>query len=199
MWLYDQNGSWSIFCWSTNPLPGIPCSGLPNCDVDNPQSWEPGSGWGCCVSHTVEAWCRSCVLQSSQHHSFYSRQTKTPSAGFGQLLGLRTYYMPQKVPSLFLNWVCKRCFFGFLCLCLQGEIIFTLIPCCETIVSVNLPLFLQENIEVALEDTETSTSLSVAVVDQASSQALVSLLLSFHCSLMYFYFLIFLCITLAVL
>ena len=40
--------------------------------------------------------------------------------------------------------------------------------------SVNLPVFPQENIELALDDTEPSTSLSVAVVDQASSQALVS-------------------------
>lgn len=41
--------------------------------------------------------------------------------------------------------------------------------------SVNLPVFPQENIELALDDTEPSTSLSVSVVDQASSQALVSL------------------------
>lgn len=40
--------------------------------------------------------------------------------------------------------------------------------------SVNLPVFPQENIELALDDTEPCTSLSVAVVDQASSQALVS-------------------------
>lgn len=43
--------------------------------------------------------------------------------------------------------------------------------------SVNLPVSPQENIELALDDTEPSTSLSVAVVDQASSQALVSSML----------------------
>jgi len=47
--------------------------------------------------------------------------------------------------------------------------------------SVNLPVLLQENIELAFDDTEPSTSLSVAVVDQASSQALVSSMSSFMC------------------
>lgn len=45
--------------------------------------------------------------------------------------------------------------------------------------SVNLPVFPQENIELALDDTEPSTSLSVSVVDQASSQTLVCLLTQF--------------------
>lgn len=45
---------------------------------------------------------------------------------------------------------------------------------------VDLPFFPQENIELALDDTEPSTSRSVDMVDQASSQALVSLLPSFQ-------------------
>lgn len=44
---------------------------------------------------------------------------------------------------------------------------------------VDLPFFPQENIELALDDTEPSSSRSVDMVDQASSQALVSLLPSF--------------------
>lgn len=54
-------------------------------------------------------------------------------------------------------------------------------------------VFVQENIELSLDETEPSTSHSVTVVDQTSSQALVSLLfklfflpfssgLSLHCS-----------------
>lgn len=47
---------------------------------------------------------------------------------------------------------------------------------------MTLSLCFQENIELALDDTEPSTSLSVSVVDQASSQALVrSMLYSVSC------------------
>lgn len=45
--------------------------------------------------------------------------------------------------------------------------------------SVHLPFFPQENIELALDDIEPSTFRSVEMVDQASSQALVSVLPSF--------------------
>lgn len=45
---------------------------------------------------------------------------------------------------------------------------------CFTACQSTCLIFLQENIKLVLDDTEPSTSLSVAVVDQASSQALVS-------------------------
>lgn len=94
----DQNSCWTIICWSTDPLPGIPCSGLPNCDVDNPQSCKSGSIWGYCMSHeSMESQLCSTSFQSCKLHSSwviwnYSCRTM-------ELLGPRTY--GQNSPRMF--------------------------------------------------------------------------------------------------